>query len=118
MVSYWKIPFYKSFATNQQRIHLIQADSHAASTLYVIKRILNGNKLDFLFIDGDHSYEGVKKDFEMYGKLVGKGGTIAFHDICLHGVDRLWNEIKPAYRHEEMVKDWKQRGFGIGIVYV
>jgi predicted O-methyltransferase YrrM len=42
---------------------------------------LKDNKVDFLFIDADHSYEGVKKDFEMYSPLVRKGGIIAFHDI-------------------------------------
>jgi len=31
-----------------------------------IKAILRDKKVDFLFIDADHSYEGVKKDFEMY----------------------------------------------------
>ena len=36
--------------------------------------------IDFLFIDGDHSYEGVKKDFEMYSPFVRKGGLIVFHD--------------------------------------
>jgi predicted O-methyltransferase YrrM len=46
-----------------------------------IEGILKGRKVDFLFIDADHSYEGVKKDFEMYSPLVRKGGIIAFHDI-------------------------------------
>ena len=40
-----------------------------------------GEKLDFLFIDGDHSYDGVKADFEMYAPMVRPGGLIAFHDI-------------------------------------
>lgn len=59
------------------------------------------NKLDFLFIDGDHTYEGVKRDFEMYSPFVKKGGIIAFHDIKntqKHRdrrveVAKLWNEI-------------------------
>jgi predicted O-methyltransferase YrrM len=38
-------------------------------------------RLDFLFIDGDHTYEGVKQDFEMYTPLVRKGGLVAMHDI-------------------------------------
>jgi len=45
---------------------------------------LNGEPLDFLFIDGDHTYEGVKRDFEMYSPLVRNGGIIAFHDIVKH----------------------------------
>jgi predicted O-methyltransferase YrrM len=46
--------------------------------------VLNEQNLDFLFIDGDHTYKGVKEDFEMYSPLVRKGGVIAFHDITKH----------------------------------
>ncbi len=38
----------------------------------------NGEPVDFLFIDGDHLYDGVKIDFELYKKLVRPGGLIAF----------------------------------------
>jgi len=31
-----------------------------------IKAILRDNKVDFIFIDADNNYEGIKKDFEMY----------------------------------------------------
>ena len=37
-------------------------------------------KIDFLFIDGDHSYEGVKKDFELYSKIISDNGIIVLHD--------------------------------------
>lgn len=37
-------------------------------------------KIDFLFIDGDHSYEGVKKDFELYSKIISDNGVIVLHD--------------------------------------
>ena len=37
-------------------------------------------KIDFLFIDGDHSYEGVKSDFELYSKILTPGGLIVIHD--------------------------------------
>lgn len=37
-------------------------------------------KIDLLFIDGDHSYEGVKKDFELYSKLLNPNGLILIHD--------------------------------------
>jgi hypothetical protein len=37
-------------------------------------------KIDLLFIDGDHSYEGVKKDFDLYSKLLKPNGLILIHD--------------------------------------
>ena len=36
--------------------------------------------IDLLHIDGDHSYEGVKKDFQLWSPFLKKGGTIVFHD--------------------------------------
>jgi predicted O-methyltransferase YrrM len=38
-------------------------------------------QFDFIFIDGDHTYDGVKKDFEIYKNLLSPRGVIAFHDI-------------------------------------
>ena len=40
--------------------------------------------LDVLFIDGDHTYEGVKDDFLSYSPLIRRGGIVAFHDIAEH----------------------------------
>lgn len=39
-----------------------------------------GGPVDFLFIDGDHTYEGVAGDFLLYSRLVRPGGMIGFHD--------------------------------------
>lgn len=36
--------------------------------------------VDFLFIDGDHSYEGVKKDWDLYSPLLKEGSLVVFHD--------------------------------------
>ena len=44
---------------------------------------LNWDKpLDFVFIDGDHSYEGVRRDWEDWSPNVRRGGLIALHDSC------------------------------------
>ena len=61
---------HKAFALRGQKIHLIKADFHKVKTLEQVKAILCGKGIDFLFIDGDSTYKGVKKDFEMYNKLV------------------------------------------------
>lgn len=120
----WKIPIYQSFAKRGQRINLLRVDSHNPRTLEKVKKILDNKKVDFLFIDGDHSYEGVKKDFNMYSSLVRKGGIIAFHDIVKHPpdlgceVDKSWNEIKNNYKHKELIGDKNQTWAGIGVLYL
>jgi len=101
---------YKRFARRKQRLQLLQGDSHSRDILDKVKAALRGQELDYLFIDGDHSYPGVKCDFEMYGPMVRKGGLIAFHDIVegppetVGGAPRLWGEIKSKYRHIEIIK--------------
>jgi hypothetical protein len=45
------------------------------------KRILELTKnVDILFIDGDHSFDVCRRDFEMYSELVTSDGIIIFHD--------------------------------------
>jgi hypothetical protein len=36
--------------------------------------------VDFAFIDGDHSYEGLRGDWEAWSALVAEGGVVALHD--------------------------------------
>ncbi len=120
----WKSQLYKSFRTFKQDIRLIRADSHSDPTFSLIGKILEGNKLDFLFLDGDHTYEGVKNDFNAYHRLVRRGGLIAFHDIhkgppeIVGGVHQFWEEIKSDYIHREIIDDHDQKGYGIGVLYV
>ncbi len=115
----WREVLYKSFALSSQKIHLLRMNSHEKWTVKQVTGILGGRKLDFLFIDGDHKYEGVKRDFEMYSPLVRQGGMIAFHDIVpgpaenVGGVPQFWKEIRDRYNGKEIVEDWEQGGYGI-----
>ena len=119
----FKIPFFTNFAQENQKIYLIRASSHLASSLLKVKNTLEDRKLDFLFIDGDHSYNGVKKDFEMYSPLVRKDSLIAFHDILKNPIETrcevysFWNEIKETYNYQELVNDPRQNWGGIGLIY-
>jgi len=102
----------------------LAGDSHDEKFLEKVKASLNGREVDFLFIDGDHTEEGVKSDYYMYSPLVRKGGIIAFHDILEkqptpdNQVYYFWKEIKNSTNTEEFVKDYDQTGFGIGIIKV
>jgi predicted O-methyltransferase YrrM len=51
------------------------------------------SKLDLLFIDGNHSYEGVKSDWETYKKFLFPGSLVVFHDYgWADGVQRVIQE--------------------------
>jgi len=103
---------------NNIRLYLIKGMSQWEKTLKQVKEITNS--LDFLFIDGNHMYDFVKMDFEMYSPLVRKGGIIAFHDIAENeegGVFNLWNSLKTNYKYKEILhSDKKEKG--IGLLYV
>jgi predicted O-methyltransferase YrrM len=45
--------------------------------------------LDMVFIDGDHSYEGAKGDFERFGRRVRVGGAVLFDDCFDDGFFRV-----------------------------
>jgi predicted O-methyltransferase YrrM len=49
--------------------------------------------IDFLFIDGDHEYMAVKRDWELYSPFLCIGSYVAFHDIgWAEGVQRVVTE--------------------------
>lgn len=50
-------------------------------------------EIDFIFFDGDHSYEGLKLDVETWLPKVKPGGMVVFHDIgWAEGVQRVIRE--------------------------
>ncbi len=110
------------YKRERQIPYVISGDSHAPETLARLRAILDGREIDLLFIDGDHTYEGVRADFENYRDLV-MDGLIAFHDIVpgesrrVGGVPEFWAEIKREFRHMELVEGWGQNGYGIGVLF-
>jgi len=102
------------------RCNFIEGDSHQDLTYDLLVNVLKGQKIDFLFIDGDHTYEGVKQDYEMYKELVSDNGYIAFHDINdtqRHRdrnvyVGKLWNELIGEKIEFNIKADWA----GIGVI--
>jgi len=121
---YWKSFIYRRFKHGAQKLSLLRGDSHTPAMLAAVKKILAGRKLDFLFIDGDHTLAGVRSDYEMYSPLVKSGGAIVFHDICKHPaamnchVDEYWAELKAKGKWLEFVENPDQGAFGIGVLLV
>ena len=101
-----------------QTLYLVQGDSHDESIVNAVKNILAGCKFDFTFIDGGHTYEDVKADFENYSPM---SEMVAFHDITHHpnmpdvGVDRFWAGLHG--NKAQIVHVPTQGWAGIGVWY-
>ncbi len=71
-------------------IQTLKMTSVEASELFEDKSI------DFVFIDGDHNYEAIKKDIESWLPKIKTGGVMAGHDYNAHTVYRAVNEAFPS----------------------
>jgi predicted O-methyltransferase YrrM len=123
---------HKFFKHHQQKIICLQGNTQKDRIIAKMKRVLGNKQIDFLFIDGDHSLFGVMNDYVRFSPLVKKGGIIAFHDIFpdqhirtgkksnsnVGGVPFFWDAIKKSgAKVTEIIEDFDQDGYGIGILY-
>jgi predicted O-methyltransferase YrrM len=67
------------------QVSFIKLKSHDAITMIP-------EQVDFVYIDGDHNYDTVKNDIEMYAARIKKGGIIGGHDISSADVCRAVQE--------------------------
>lgn len=118
------LPFFQSFRKPGQHMICLRGDSHDPEMCRKLGEHLGGKRLDFLFIDGDHTYDGVKHDFEAFLPYVKEGGIIAFHDIMPRPeypeiqVNKFWLEVKKQWPHQEFVEsDTSRRTIGIGVLF-
>lgn len=92
-----------------------------APEVYRRARQRTGTPYDAMLIDGDHSYEGVKADWDLYGPM---GRLVAFHDIaapdgftnragCPVQVARLWNELSATRTHINIISPGSLMGIGV-----
>jgi predicted O-methyltransferase YrrM len=86
--------------------------------------ILKDREIDFLFIDGDHTYEKAKADFINYLYYMRPGGIVAIHDVMLED-DKWIGLVETNKLFKEIVDsgDFKTQvihsdGTGVGVVFV
>ena len=119
---------YPRFAPPARGVEVIalHGDSHDPGFRAELEGALDGDPVDFLFIDGDHSEAGVEADYRDYRSLVRPGGLIAFHDIverqpiATNQVHRFWRRLAAEHPEstETFVDSPAQVGFGIGLLRV
>jgi hypothetical protein len=93
------------------KINFIRSTFDEASELFA------DNSIDMLHIDGYHTYNAVKHDFELWLKKVSSNGIVMFHDITEirddFGVHLFWAEIKEKYKTIEF-----HHSHGLGILFI
>lgn len=111
-------------ADSKCQLILMTGDSHDDTFRERVARELDGDRVDLLFIDGDHSAQGVRSDYEMYRLFVRPGGLIAFHDIVEsqpvpeNRVYDFWKTVRDQSNASEIISSAQQCGYGIGVLSV
>jgi hypothetical protein len=93
-----------------------------AGNTYLLRKLFSealeqfsDESIELLHIDGLHTYEAVKEDFETWYPKVRPGGVILFHDIYSRIMDfgawKFWEELTPQYPTFEF-----KHGFGLGVL--
>ena len=94
----------------------VQADSHNPATVARVRDALHDQPIDVLFVDGDHTYDGVKADWLAWSPLVRRGGLVALHDTWPNGTRHEPGVVQfvDELRHELPSIEWTDPD-GVGI---
>ena len=114
--AYWKstegLNCFKNFGLGKHIKIFVQ-------TTAVFKKENKKKHYDYIYIDGDHSYEGAKFDFKSFWPNLNKNGYMLFHDVSVkgtlpegeYGVNKLFEELSKVNPHISI--DYNKSGLGI-----
>jgi len=86
-------------------------DSHSHEALLTLQKWVNGDKIDFAFIDGDHSSIGVLQDFDMVFPYLADNALVAFHDtIAVPSLGKSLEQISTLKPKAHFVSKYKPCG--------
>ena len=97
---------------NSELVLEIIADSHAPEVRE--KLLPYAGTVDFAYVDGDHSYRGLKKDVFLVKELLRRGGLLVLHDTLAVGGCRRVHEELLASPDFELLRNFQNR-FGISV---
>lgn len=86
----------------RNRVRFVLTTGKDAAAQFIGEHI---EDFEFLFIDGDHSYEGIRTDWEAWSPLIAKGGVVALHDSRSCDLRRLDEAGSCIYTREVILKD-------------
>jgi hypothetical protein len=112
--------YYGDDVYNAVRLHNRRYDAFSrlirADFADALSEFADGS-IDLLHIDGCHSYEAVRRDFESWLPKLSDRGVVLFHDTAEYangfGVHRLWEELRLRYPSFEFT-----HGHGLGVLGV
>lgn len=73
-------------------------------------------KIDILHIDGDHSYEAIKNDYETWSKFLSDDGVILLHDTCVEEINDKEYGVKKFFEEIDLPKVNFTHTFGLGVI--
>lgn len=89
----------------EERVRVLRQDSAAAAGAW-------RDPIDLLFIDGDHSYDGVRRDWEAFSPFVRPSGVVVFHDTLWDlRPDERWS--RPDMGVPRLVEELRADGFPV-----
>ena len=124
----------KKYNVNNYNYKILKGNTHSSSIINSVKSHLSEG-IDLLFIDADHRYNAVIKDFEAYFSLVNKDGYIIFDDYlpimyrgrerdCPKAVDFLISKYKKYINVIGQIEDivesnkYRNRNFKLNTTFI